>query len=149
CRDLRCCLRVPALKIVLATTIDTANEDQRPGIVAISGFVAQHCSVVIVVACGGHEAKRVTSARLVAEVMSCSVNREDIEQHHLTRSELDIHGLALIDFAVVDRHPEDQVVAILPDVVPDLFCRMRPTEKTQAAVRAEAVEYRNPDGRGR
>src|SRR6185369_4067549 len=87
---------VPALEIVLATTIDTANEDQRPRIVAIAGLVAQNRSVVIVVARRGHEAKRVTGARLLTEIMSCSVNREDVEQHHLTRSELDVHGLAFI-----------------------------------------------------
>src|SRR5437773_6934898 len=85
---LRCGAWVPAFEIVLATTIDTANEDQRPRIVAIAGLVAQHCSVVIVVARGGHEAKRVTRTRLVAHIMSCSVNRADVEQHHLTRSEL-------------------------------------------------------------
>src|SRR5438477_13071828 len=66
----RCRARVTALEIVLATTIDTANEDQRPGIVTIAGFVAQHRSVVIVVACGGHEAKRVTRAGLLSAIMA-------------------------------------------------------------------------------
>src|SRR4029453_14928840 len=61
-RYLRCRARVLAFEILLAKTIDTANEDQRPGVVAVAGFIAQHCSVVIVVARGGHEAKRVTRA---------------------------------------------------------------------------------------
>src|SRR5438046_1510152 len=102
-----CRARTPAFEIVLATTVDTANEDQRPGIVAIAGFVAQHRSVVIVMACGGHEAKRVTRAGLLTEIMSCSVNREDVEQHHLTRSELDVDGLAFVDFTFVDSDPKN------------------------------------------
>src|SRR6476661_4657141 len=100
-RYLRCRARVPAFEIVLATAIDTANEDQRPGIVAVTGFVAQHRSVVIVVARGGHEAKRVTRAWPLTEIVSRSVNREDVEQHHLTRSELDVDGLAFIHFTFV------------------------------------------------
>src|SRR6185369_9120699 len=134
------------LEIVLATTIDTANEDQRPRIVAIAGLVAQNRSVVIVVARRGHEAKRVTGARLLTEIMSCSVNREDVEQHHLTRSELDVHGLAFIHFTFVDRDPKNQVVAFLPDVVSRLLCRMRSRQKTQAAVRAHTVEDGYPHG---
>src|SRR5438105_11889510 len=98
-----CRARMPAFEIVLATTVDTANEDQRPGIVAIAGFVAEHRSVVIVAARGGHEAKRVTRAWLLTEIVSRSVNREDVEQHHLTRSELDVDGLAFIHFVFVDR----------------------------------------------
>src|SRR5689334_13445888 len=70
-----CChARVPASEIVLATTIHTANEDQRPGVVAVAGFVAQHGSVVVVMARGGHEAKRVTGAWLLTEIVSRSVN---------------------------------------------------------------------------
>src|SRR5438105_3949868 len=137
---------VPALEIVLATTIDTANEDQRPGIVAIAGFVAEHRSVVIVVACGGHEAKRVTRAPLLTEIMSCSVNREDVEQHHLTRSELDVYGLAFVHFTFVDSDPKNQVVAFLPDMVSRLLCRMGSRQELQAAVRTQTVEDGNPDG---
>jgi hypothetical protein len=46
---------MPALEIVLATTIDAADKDQGPGIVAIAGFVTQHRSVVVIVACRWHE----------------------------------------------------------------------------------------------
>src|SRR6478609_12036233 len=145
-RYLGCRARVTAFEIVLTATIDTANQDQRPGIVAIAGFVTQHRSVVIVVACGGHEAKRITRARLLTEIMSCSVNREDVEQHHLTRSELDVHGLVFIHFTFVDRDPKNEVVAFLPDVVSRLLCRMRPRQKLQAAVRAHTVEDGNPYG---
>ena len=113
---------------------------------AIPRQVAQHRRVVIVVACGGHEAKRVTRARLLAEIMSCSVNREDVEQHHLTRSELDVHGLAFIHFTLVDRDPKNQVVAFLPNVVSRLLCRMGSRQETQAAVSAQTVEDGNPHG---
>jgi hypothetical protein len=137
---------VPAFEIVLATTIDTANEDQRPGVVAVAGFVAQHRSVVIVVARGGYEAKRVTRAWLLTQIMSCSVNREDVEQNHLTRSELDVHGLAFIHFTFVDRDPKNQVVSLLPDVGSRLLCRMGSRQETQAAVGTQTVEDGNPDG---
>src|SRR6266567_981213 len=141
-----CRARVTALEIVLATTIDTANEDQRPGIVAVTGFVAEHCSVVIVVARGGHEAKRVTRAWLLTEIVSRSVNREYVEQHHLTGSELDVDGFAFIHFTFVDRDPKNQVVAFLPDVVSRLLCRMGSRQETQAAVSAQTVEDGNPHG---
>jgi hypothetical protein len=121
------------LEIVLATTIDAADEDQGPGIVAIAGFIPQHRSVVIIVACGGHETKRVARAGLLAEIVSCSVNREDVEQHHLTRSQLDVHGVAFIHFTVVDRDAEDQVVAILPDVASDLLSACDPGRKRKQA----------------
>src|SRR5439155_2694651 len=144
--DFSCRARMPALEIVLATTIDTADEDQGPGIVAIAGFVPQHRSVVVIVACGGHETKRVARAGPLTEIMSCSVNREDVEQDHLTRSELDVHGLAFIHFTFVDRDPKNQVVALLPDVVSRLLCRMRSRQELQTAVRTQTVEDGNPDG---
>ena len=103
---------MPASEIVLATTINTANEDQGSEMVAISRQVAQHRCVVIVVACGGHEAKRIAGARLLTEIISCSVNREDVEQHHLARSELNVDSLTFIHFTLVERDPEYQVLAI-------------------------------------
>src|SRR5207248_3332115 len=39
--------------------------------------------------------------------------------------------------------------AILPSVASNLPCRMRRRQETQAAVRAQTVEHRNPDRRGR
>src|SRR5689334_14657310 len=138
-----------AFEIVLATTIDTANEDQRPGVVAVARFVAQHRRIVIVVARGGHEAKRVTRAGLVALIMSCSVNREDVEQHHLTRCELHVHGRAFSHFTRVDRDSKNHVVAVVPDVVSRLLCLMSSRQETQAAISAQTVEDGNPHGRRR
>src|SRR6478672_3017594 len=135
-----------ALEIVLATTIDTEDEYQRPRVVAIAGLVAQHCSVVIVATRGRHEAKRVTRTRLVAHVMSCPVNREDVEQHHLTRSELDVLCRALINLARVDRDPKNQIVAFLPDMVARLLCRMCSRQEAQASIRAQTVEDGDPHG---
>src|SRR5689334_25313025 len=74
------------------------------------------------------------------------MNREDVEQHHLTRSELDVDGFAFVHFARVNRDAENQVVGFLPDVVSRLPRRMGARKEAQASVRAQAVENGNPDG---
>src|ERR1043166_3117648 len=140
--------RVPALEIVFATTINAANEDQGSEMMAIPRQVAQHRRVVIVVACGGHEAKRVAGARLLTEIVSCSMNRKDVEQYHLARSELNVDSVTFIHFTFVERESEYQVLSILDAVCSDLPCRMRPRHEAQAAVCTQAVEHRNPNRRG-
>src|SRR5688572_888109 len=113
--------------------------------VAISRQVAQHRRVMIVVACGGHEAKCIAGARLLTEIISCPVNREDVKQHHLARPELNVDGLTFIHFTLVDRDPEYQVLATLHSVCSHLLCRMRPRQETQAAVSTQAVKDRDPN----
>jgi len=89
--------RVAARKVVKATPVSAACQHQCPCVVRVTRLVATLGPVMVEMTGRRHEPQCVARSWNAAAIMRRSMDRIDVEQHHLTRLELDVLCHALVE----------------------------------------------------